>query len=208
MVDRLYGTDDIISNTAGYSRTHTTASTKAIRDAIKKYGISNTTVSALEEGYGSLRKNTGSFEVMPRVRITCTDADGNVVFQQDAYGDISLGSESTKGGAYYGDYKEKGGAQDLGGFAKNPSVRVGGYNGPVQIGAQRVPGLTWTPTQSAKSYNMFPDYNRWTGFGVWDTDLTSSRLHAGQSEKLGTYGNPYEVYDDEDALLNDIIMNE
>lgn len=208
MVDKLYGTDDIISNTAGYSRTHTTASTKAIRDAIKKYGISNTTVSALEEGYGSLRKNTGSFEVMPRVRVTCTDADGNVVFQQDAYGDISLGSERTKGGAYYGNYREKGGAQDLGGFTKNPSVRIGGYNGPVQIGAQRVPGLTWTPTQSAKSYNMFPDYNRWTGFGVWDTDLTSSRLHAGQSEKLGTYGNPYEVYDDEDALLNDIITND
>lgn len=81
MVDRLYGTDDIISNTAGYSRTHTTNSTKAIRDAIKKYGISNTTVSALEEGYGSVRKNTGSFEVMPRVRVTCTDVDGNIVFQ-------------------------------------------------------------------------------------------------------------------------------
>lgn len=135
MVDKLYGTDDIISNTAGYTKTHTTESTRAIRNAIKTYGIANTTVSALEEGYGSLRKNTGSFEVMPRVRVTCTDNDGNIVFQQDAYGDISLGSERTKGGAYYGDYKEKGGAQDLGGFAKNPSIRVGGYNGPVQLGA-------------------------------------------------------------------------
>lgn len=52
---------------------------------------------------------------------------------------------------------------------------------------------------------MFPDYNRWTGFGVWDTDLTSSRLHAGQSEKLGTYGNPYETYDEDDYTLLDII---
>lgn len=206
MVDKLYGTDDIISNTAGYSRTHTNILTKQIRDAIKKYGLSNTTVSALEEGYGSLRKNTGSFEVMPRVRIVCTDENGEVKFDKDAYVDISLGSERTKGGAYYGDYKEKGGAQDLGGFVKNPSIRVGGYNGPVQLGAQRVPGLTWTPSQSAKSYNMFPDYNRWTGFGVWDTDLTSSRLHAGQSEKLGTYGNPYETYDDgDDYTLLDII---
>lgn len=222
MVNKLYGTDDIISNTAGYTKTHTTKSTRAIRDAIKKYGISNTTVSALEEGYGSLRKNTGSFEVMPRVRVTCTDNDGNIVFQQDAYGDISLGSERTKGGAYYGDYKERGGAKltgsmvetsiprNFGTYVPNPNenaeeaIYVPGFRGLVG----NTTNLNWTPSQSVKSYNMFPDYNRWTGFGVWDTDLTSSRLHAGQSEKLGTYGNPYDVYDDEDALLNDIIMNE
>lgn len=204
MVDRLYGTDDIISNTAGYTRTHTNIGTKQIRNAIKKYGISHTTISALEEGYGSLRKNSGSFEVMPRVRITCTDNDGNVVFQKDAYGDISLGSEKTKGGAYVGNYRERGGAMDLGGYtrASNPKIGIGGYQGPVQIGAQRVPGLVYTPRQSTKSYNMFPDYNRWTGFGVWDTDLTSERLHAGQSEKLGTYGGTLS-FDDADYPLNE-----
>ena len=207
MVDRLYGTDDIISNTAGYTRTHTSIGTRQIRDAIKKYGVSNTTISALEEGYGSLRKNGASFEVMPRVRVTCTDNDGNVVFQQDAYGDINLGSEGTKGGAYVGNYRERGGAMDLGGYTLNnsPEIGIGTYQGPAQIGAQRVPGLVYTPRQSTKSYNMFPDYNRWTGFGVWDTDLTSSRLHAGQSEKLGTYGDPWNTNYEDDYILEDII---
>lgn len=194
-IDKIFGRDDIVSNTAGYTKTHTTTDTKKIRDAIKKWGVNNTTVTSMERGYGSLRKNTGNFEVNPEIKIVCTDNDGNVQFVGYGYYDIGLGSNSTKGGAYLGNYKTTGGAIDLGNMTGGqPRLQIGDnmYNGPVEIGAQRIPGLVYTPEQSTREYNMFPDYNRWTAFGVWDTDLTSKRLHAGASEKLGTYGNPYD----------------
>lgn len=202
-IDKIFGRDDIVSNTAGYTKTHTTSDTKKIRDAIRKYGVNNTTVTSMERGYGSLRKNTGSFEVNPEVKIVCTDNDGNVQFVGYGYYDIGLGSNSTKGGVYLGDYKTAGGAIDLGGYQINPRMKVeNSYRGPIEIGVQRVPGLTYTPEYSTQETNMFPDYNRWSAFGVWDTDLTSKRLHAGQSEKLATYGNPYNepLYDYDESL--------
>lgn len=203
-VDKIFGVNDIITNTAGYTKTHTASDTKAIRDAIKRWGVDNTTVTSMERGYGSLRKNTGSFEVNPEVKIVCTDDDGNVQFVGYGYYDIGLGSNSTKGGAYLGNHKTTGGAQDFGGYTFNPKMKIGNsYRGPIEIGAQRVPGLTWSPEYSTKETNMFPDYNRWTAFGVWDTDLTSKRLHAKASESLGTYGN---VYSDDD--LDDILFAE
>lgn len=201
-INKLYGLDDIVSNTAGYTKTHTTVDTKKIRDAIRKWGVNNTTVTSMERGYGSLRKNTGSFEVNPEVKIVCRDDDGNVQFVGYGYYDIGLGSNSTKGGVYLGDHKTAGGAVDLGGMISNPKMRIGdSYNGPVQMGIQRVPGLVYTPEYSENETNMFPDYNRWSAFGVWDTDLTSKRLHAKASESLGTYGNVYES--DVDNLLFD-----
>lgn len=205
-IDKIYGLDDVVSNTAGYTKTHTTADTNKIRAAIKKWGVNNTTVTSMERGYGSLRKNTGSFEVNPEVKIVCTDNDGNVQFVGYGYYDIGLGSNATKGGAYLGDYKTTGGAVDLGSMTGNPSrLSIGNnmYHGPVEIGAQRIPGLVYTPEYSIQETNMFPDYNRWSAFGVWDTDLTSKRLHAGASEKLGTYGNVYSGDYDNDLLLDD-----
>lgn len=213
-IDKLYGEDDIISNTAGYTKAHTSKNTKQIRDAIKKWGAKNTTVTSMERGYGSLRKDTGSFEVNPEVKIVCTDDNGNVQFVGYGYYDIGLGSNKTKGGVYVGNYRTTGGAKDFGGFAKNPNMNIEDintkigvnvvdnmYRGPVNIGAQRVEGLTYTPEYSNQVTNMFPDYNRWNEFGVWDTDLTSKRLHAKASESLGTYGNVYES--DLDNLLFD-----
>lgn len=203
-IDKIFGRDDIVSNTAGYTKTHTTSDTRKIRDAIRKYGVNNTTVTSMERGYGSLRKNTGSFEVNPEVKIVCTDNDGNIQFVGYGYYDIGLGSNSTKGGTYLGNYKSTGGAVDLGGYTNNPRMRIeNSYRGPVEIGAQRVPGLIYTPEYSAQETNMFPDYNRWTAFGVWDTDLTSKRLHAKASENLGTYGNVYTNDDLEDLLFDE-----
>lgn len=205
-IDKIFGKDDIITNTAGFTKTHITRDTKAIRDAIKKWGVNNTTVTSMERGYGSLRKNTGSFEVNPEVKIVCTDNDGNVQFVGYGYYDIGLGSNSTKGGAYLGDYKTTGGAVDLGSMTGNPSrLSIGNnmYHGPVEIGAQRIPGLVYTPEYSIQETNMFPDYNRWTAFGVWDTDLTSKRLHGKASEYLGTYGNVYTEDDVNNLLLDD-----
>lgn len=205
-IDKIYGLDDIVSNTAGYTKTHTTADTNKIRAAIKKWGVNNTTVTSMERGYGSLRKNTGSFEVNPEVKIVCTDNDGNVQFVGYGYYDIGLGSNSTKGGAYLGDYMTTGGAVDLGNMTGSQSrLNIGDnmYHGPVEIGAQRVSGLVYTPEYSMQETNMFPDYNRWSAFGVWDTDLTSKRLHGKASEYLGTYGNVYTGDDTDDLLLDD-----
>lgn len=192
-IDKLYGTDDIISNTSGYRFTHTSKSTKAIRDAINRYGASNTTIASLEEGYGSLRKNTGSFEVMPRVRVTCTDKDGNITFQQDAYVDVNLGSMNTKGGSYFGDYK-------------TPSYSEIRSNNDYIIGnTQLKPDIIDVQYNPGKQFNMYPDVNRWTGFGVWDTDLTSKRLHAKASESLGTY---LPITESEYNPFDDIIFDE
>lgn len=205
-IDKIFGRDDIVSNTAGYTKTHTTTDTKRIRDAIKKWGVNNTTVTSMERGYGSLRKNTGSFEVNPEVKIVCTDNDGNIQFVGYGYYDIGLGSNSTKGGAYLGDYKTTGGAIDLGNMVgSQPRLNISSdmYHGPIEIGAQRIPGLVYTPEYSAKETNMFPDYNRWSAFGVWDTDLTSKRLHGKASEYLRTYGNVYTGDDADDLLLDD-----
>lgn len=175
IINKLYGVDDIISNTSGYSKTHTTHSTNKIRNSINKYGASNTTITPLGVGYASLRKS-GSFEVMPKVRITCTDKDGKV-YRYDAYVDISLGSEATKGGSYFRNYKQTGGYN----VSRTPEGKV---------------KITGQPEKGAKSFNVYPDYNRWSGFGVWDTDVTSKMLHVPYSQ-LGTLPI-VPGYDDED----------
>jgi len=164
IINRLFGVDDVISNTSGYSKTHTTHSTNKIRNSINQYGASNTTITPLGVGYASLRKS-GSFEVMPKVRVTCTDKEGKV-HRYDAYVDISLGSESTKGGSYFRNYKQ-----------------TGGYN--VNRTPEGKVKITGQPEKGAKSFNVYPDYNRWSGFGVWDTDVTYKMLHTPASQ-LGT----------------------
>jgi len=216
-IDKLYGEDDMISNTAGYTKAHTTKDTKRIRDAIRKWGVNNTTVTSMERGYGSLRKNTGSFEVNPEVKIVCTDNDGNVQFVGYGYYDIGLGSNSTKGGAYLGNYKTRGGAKLSGKMTETRiPYNIGVYipsNDENATSAEYIPGfrglvgnttsLDRTPEYSNQETNMFPDYNRWSAFGVWDTDLTSKRLHGKASEYLGTYGNVYTGDDADDLLLDD-----
>lgn len=207
-INKIFGEDDIISNTSGYTKAHTSKDTQRIRAAIKKYGAKNTTITSMERGYGSLRKNTGSFEINPEIKIVCTDDNGKVQFTAYGYYDIGLGSNPVKGGSYLGNYKSSGGADDLGNMTgTNPTAFKIGYdshNGPIEIGTQRHPGLVYTP-QYGPQTNMFPDYNRWNEFGVWDTDVTAKRLHAGQSQKLGTYGDPYATYDED--YLDDIIYN-
>jgi len=181
----LYGVYDIVSNTAGFTKEHRNSTTNSIRRAINTYGASNTTITPLGTGYSSLRKDTGSFSVMPKVRVTITDNSGKIVFKKDAYYDINLQSASTSGGAYLSGYKENIGP------------------GPTQIGKvgshydrttnSFVPNevhydlSTITPSTGMREFNVYPDYNNWTGFGVWDTRETNKNLKAGQSEKLGTY---------------------
>lgn len=191
--NKLLGVDDVISNTSGYRFTHETGDTKMIRAAIKKWGERNTTIAAYEEGYGSLRKNSGSFEVMPRVRVTVTDDKGNVKFQRDAYVDISLGSMATKGGSYLGDHKDP--------YYSTIRGEEGYTVGNVKLN----PDIVDVQYHPGKSYNMNPDINRWTGFGVWDTDLTSKKLHAKASESLGTYlpGYSGEGFDPFDSIIDD-----
>lgn len=184
-VNKLFGVDDIISNTAGFARDYRNKDTEEIRNAITTYGASNTTITPLGTGYGSLRKIGADFNVMPKVRVIVTDASGKVVLSKDAYYNLNLASETTAGGAYISGYKENKGA------------------GPKQIGK---PGLhydrelnsfvpndvtydlsTIQPSTGMRQFNMYPNYNNWVGFGVWDTRETNKNLKAGQSEKLGSY---------------------
>lgn len=188
IIDRLHGVDDVITNTSGYTKGHQSISTDQIRKDVQKYGPENVTVTPLGKGYGSLRKDTGSFEVMPKVRLTFTDPKTGKKKIRDCYVDIYLGSEATPGGSYLGNYKEVGGTQQYGSMT-NPAqgIEIGyGYKGPVQFG-ESTRGFNAAPSNSARQYNMYPDYNRWTGYGVWDTDVTSSLLHASPTQKLGTY---------------------
>ena len=126
---------------------------------------------------------------MPKVRLTFTDPKTGKKKIRDCYVDIYLGSEAAPGGSYLGNYEETGGVTQYGNMvnpAVGPEVGIDGYKGPVQFG-ESTRGFYVTPRNSARSYNMYPDYNRWTGYGVWDTDVTSSLLHASPTQKLGTY---------------------
>lgn len=67
-VEKLFGENDVVTGTAGYTRAHEGNDTKELRDAIEKYGAKNTRITPMGDGYASLRK-TGKFEVMPRVRV-------------------------------------------------------------------------------------------------------------------------------------------
>ena len=184
-VNKLFGVDDVISNTAGFTRDYRNKDTNEIRSAIEKYGASNTTITPLGTGYGSLRKIGADFNVMPKVHVTVTDASGKVVLSKDAYYNLNLGSETTAGGAYISGYKEN----------KGQGVRQIGKAG-VHYDRELnsiVPNdvsydlSTMRPSTGIREFNMYPNYNNWVGFGVWDTRETNKNLKAGQSEKLGSY---------------------
>ena len=174
-VNKLFGVDDIISNTAGFARDYRNKDTEEIRNAITTHGASNTTITPLGTGYGSLRKSGADFNVMPKVHVVVKDKEGKVVLTKDAYYNLGL-SKIDK---------------------ENKSV------GPKQIGK---PGLhydrelnsfvpndvsydlsTIQPSTGIREFNMYPNYNNWVSFGVWDTRETNKNLKAGQSEKLGSY---------------------
>lgn len=185
-IDRLFGENDVITNTAGYRRKYDGADTKEIRDAINEYGASNTTITPLGDGYASLRKS-GNFTVMPRVRITITDGNGNPVYQKDAYYDIGLSGMNNRGGAYAGNAKKHGGTIQYGSpvsFTEGPRVGYG-YKGPIRFGESNVSFET-RPEWYEGDFSIAPDYNRWTEYGGWDT-RESSNLKASPTKKLGTY---------------------
>lgn len=184
-INNLYGVDDVVTNTAGYLREHKSSNTKAIRDAIKKWGSNHTTITPLGIGYGSLRKINGSFDVKPKVKVTCTDANGEVKFTKDAYYDLGLASESTQGGAYLSGYSETGGTgvSQIG----IPGIHYDRNLGEFVPNNVRYDMSTLQPSNSVREFNAYPNYNNWTRFGSWDTKVTKNRLAAGQSEKLGTY---------------------
>lgn len=219
IIDKIYGADDVVSNTAGYTKTHTTADTKKIRNAIKKaidggYG-DKIIVTSMEKGYGSFRKN-GDFSVMPNVHIRITDNNGKETLNAYGYVDIDLHSYGKKGGAYLKDYKTTGGVSTIGtpGLHYNNNTdfyqfvpqydRDGNMIGFENLGGPRISNnnvyFTGAPQEGVREYNMYPDLNNWSGFGVWDTDLTSKKLHAGATKKLGTY------LDDEDEI--DMLLDE
>ena len=185
-IDRLFGENDIITNTAGYRRKYEGNDTKEIRDMINQYGASNTTITPLGDGYASLRKS-GNFTVMPRVRVTITDDNGNPVYTKDAYYDIGLSSMPNKQGAYAGGARKRGGTIQYG-SAVNPAIgpQIGyGYKGPVQLG-ESTAIFNVSPDWYEGDFSIYPDYNRWTEYGGWDT-RESSNLKASPTQKLGTY---------------------
>lgn len=185
-IDKLFGENDIITNTAGYRRKYEGDDTKEIRDMINQYGASNTTITPLGDGYASLRKS-GNFTVMPRVRVTITDDNGNPVYTKDAYYDIGLSSMPNKQGAYAGGARKRGGTIQYG-SAVNPAIgpQIGyGYKGPVQLG-ESTAIFNVSPDWYEGDFQIYPDYNRWTEYGGWDT-RESSNLKASPTQKLGTY---------------------
>lgn len=199
VADRIYGDDDIISNTQGYTRTHTTKRTKAIRDAIKHYGADHTTVQCFDEGYSSLRKGTNNFSVMPRVKVTCTDKDGKVQFQREGYIDVDISSYKKSGGGYVGNYKEERGM--AGEYVEQRGE-------PYIIGNKVLKGDLQDIQFKPNNINAYPDMNNWISWGPWDVDTTSKLLHVPYSDSgaylpdnlQGGY-DPFMDDEDEDLLM-------
>lgn len=104
-VEKLFGENDVVTGTAGYTRAHEGNDTKELRDAIEKYGAKNTRITPMGDGYASLRK-TGKFEVMPRVRVQVVDDNGEIKYDHDAYYNIGVSSQGNKQGAYIGDNRK------------------------------------------------------------------------------------------------------
>lgn len=104
-VEKLFGENDVVTGTAGYTRTHEGNDTKELRDAIEKYGAKNTRITPMGDGYASLRK-TGKFEVMPRVRVQVVDDNGEIKYNRDAYYNIGVSGQGNRQGAYIGDNKK------------------------------------------------------------------------------------------------------
>lgn len=178
-IDKLYGVYDVVSNTAGFTKGHSNQTTSSIRNAIRTYGAANTTITPLGTGYGSLRKVDGSFKVMPKVRVVVTDNSGKVVLKKDAYYDIDLSSAGTSGGAYIKDYRESGGFKELG----TPGSH---YDAQLKRFVPNDVSYVYESPVTTKELNLYPDYNQWNGYGVWDTRETSKQLKAKASSELGT----------------------
>lgn len=117
-VEKLLTVDEVVTGTAGYTKKYRTGrdenlkfteglndqGIETIKDAIDKYGVANTTMTPMTDGYGSIRKNTGAVEVYPRVKITVNCGGGKTI-STICYYDMGLHSKSTPGGAYVGDQK-------------------------------------------------------------------------------------------------------
>lgn len=104
-VEKLFGENDVVTGTAGYTRAHEGNDTKELRDAIEKYGAKNTRITPMGDGYASLRK-TGKFEVMPRVRVQVVDDSGEIKYDNAAYYNIGVSGQGNKQGAYIGDNRK------------------------------------------------------------------------------------------------------
>lgn len=104
-IDRIFSTDDIITNTAGYQKRHLNKETANIRAQVESALNSpqkelKVTFTPVGTGYASMQKNTGSFEVMPELKVQIRDSEDNVIYDKNVYYNIGLGSDNNAGGAY------------------------------------------------------------------------------------------------------------
>ena len=83
--------------------------------------------------------------------------------------------------------------KDGGKFSVMPLVRVKigdkSYDAyyDIELESATTHGGAYQQGSTADMYNLFPNYNGWAGYGVWDTRETSSQLKGKASESLGTY---------------------
>ena len=117
-VEKFITEDEVVTGTAGYTKKYRTGVDKnlkfsdqlnseginTIKDAIDKYGVENTTLTPMSDGYGSIRKNSGAVEVYPRVKVTVNCGNGKTI-STICYYDMGLHSRRTPGGAYVGNQK-------------------------------------------------------------------------------------------------------
>ena len=117
-VEKFITEDEVVTGTAGYTKKYRTGvdnnlkfsdqlnseGINTIKDAIDKYGVENTTLTPMSDGYGSIRKNGGAVEVYPRVKVTVNCGGGKTI-STVCYYDMGLHSRRTPGGAYVGDQK-------------------------------------------------------------------------------------------------------
>lgn len=193
-VERLFGENDVITGTAGYTRVHESDDTKELRDAIDKYGAKNTRITPMGDGYASLRKN-GKFEVMPRVRVQVVDDNGDIKYNKDAYYSIGVSGQSNKQGAYIGG-AVKHRTYDPNQKAMEDELRAIGKELYVQIAMMHNPDGTKDPVVMEKidklqarreqlknemkiydenfvgehyegDHSLYPDYDNWFLLGDW-----------------------------------------
>lgn len=116
-ISRFLTEDAVITNTAGYTKKDRSnkrdynmkwsasvtedelKGCNNIQDVINKYGAANTTVQPLGKAYGSVRKQTASAELYPKVKVTVNIGNGKTV-STECYYDAGIHSERYKGGAY------------------------------------------------------------------------------------------------------------
>lgn len=136
-INKFLTEDAVVTNTAGYTKRYrggekdenlvftggvSEAGINNIKDAINKYGASNTTVTPLGTAYGSIRKNSGAAELYPRVKVV-VDCGGGKTIETECYFDMGLHSASTPDGAYVGNQH----VTDAGGGIVNINAGQGNY---------------------------------------------------------------------------------